>query len=348
MDHSRAFLVPFHPTNLLMAGIFGVLIAFCLMAGFFGFLASLLMQVWVFQYCYKVVEKLADGAPEPPVMDVDMLGPWETRPWIQLGWLVAGCWLASTIGGIAGIAVAVLMLALLPATVAILGVGDSWWRIVDPLTLFRVVRGLGIYYAGLIIALLACVGIGWLGYEKLWGFIGTTVAVWCVVAFFNLVGVVVFLRRKQLGFEPGRSPERTAAREEMERIKLRARMVDDVFQLVRIGKHIDATAPLATWLRNTEADNVSKDAYHVAEQAVKWESPLALNTIGSTLIRHLMRYGRPDAALAVFEILRTKATGFTMDSVTDLRALADFAESQGRDALAQSMRLETPVIHPSK
>ena len=82
-------------------------------------------------------------------------------------------------------------------------------------------------------------------------------------------------------------------------------MVDDVFQLVRIGKHVDATAPLARWLNDTDPEHVSKDAYYVAEQALRWESPPALNTIGSTLIRHLMRYGRPDAALAVFEILRS-------------------------------------------
>ena len=121
-------------------------------------------------------------------------------------------------------------------------------------------------------------------------------------------------------------------------------MVDDVFQLVRIGKHVDATAPLANWLRDTDAEHVSKDAYYVAEQALKWESPAALNPIGSTLIRHLMRFGRPDAALAVFEILRTRAPNFTMDSAHDLRTLAEYAESNGREALAQSMRLETPVL----
>jgi hypothetical protein len=134
----------------------------------------------------------------------------------------------------------------------------------------------------------------------------------------------------------------------MERLVLRARMIDEVFQLVRIGKHVDATAPLARWLRDTDAEHVSKDSYHVAEQALKWETPAALNTIGSTLIRHLMRYGRPDAALAVFEILRKQAPNFTMDSVTDLRTLAEFAESNGREALARSMRLETPVIHLGK
>jgi hypothetical protein len=348
MDHSRTFLVPFHPTNLLVSGIFGVLIAFFVAGGLLGLYGAVFVQIWVFKYCYVAIERLANGAQEPPVMDADMLSPLETRPWIQLAWLVAGTWLAIRVGGNAGLAIAVLMLALLPATVAILGVGEPWWRVFDPMTLFRVVRDLGVYYLGLMFALVVCVCIAWFAYQKLWGFIGTTVGLWCEIAFFNLVGIVVFLRRQQLGFEPNQSPERTSAREEMERLKLRARMIDDVFQLVRIGKHVDATAPLAAWLRDTEADHVSKDAYYVAEQALRWEAPLALNPLGSTLIRHLMRYGRPDAALAVFELLRGKAPAFTMDSAQDLKALADFAESQGHDELAQSMRLETPVIHPSK
>ena len=348
MDHSRAFLVPFHPTNLLVSAIFGVLIAFFMGGGLLGLYGALFIQIWVFKYCYVVVERLADGAQEPPVMDADMLSVVETRPWIQLAWLVAGGWLASEVDGKAGLAIIVLMIALLPATVAILGVGEPWWRVVDPVTLFRVVRDLGVYYLGLMFALVACVGIGWFAHQKLWGFFGTTVGLWCEVAFFNLVGVVVFLRREQLGFEPSRSPERLAVREEMERLKRRAHMVDDVFQLVRIGKHVDATAPLARWLQEADADHLTRDSYYVAEQALRWQSPLALNPIGSTLIRHLMRHGRPDAALAVFEILRGKTPSFTMDSAQDLRSLADFAEGQGRDELAQSMRLETPVIHPSK
>ena len=35
-----------------------------------------------------------------------------------------------------------------------------------------------------------------------------------------------------------------------------------------------------------------------------------------------------------------------MDSAADLRTLAEYAESTGRDELAQSMRLETPVFQP--
>ena len=87
--------------------------------------------------------------------------------------------------------------------------------------------------------------------------------------------------------------------------------------------------------------------YHVAEQALGWDMPPALNTIGSTLIRHLLRAGRPDAALAMFERLRQRSPTFTLDSADDLRTLAEYAESVGREELAASMRLETPVYPPA-
>jgi hypothetical protein len=347
MDHLRVLLVPFHPTNLLMVGIFSALLTFCLSMGFYGWFGAWFLQVWVLKYCYVLVERLANGATEPPVMDTDMLSPLEIRPWVQAILLFGGGWLCYRVGGTVGIVLAVAMLALLPATVAILGFGESPWKAVNPVAWFQVVRGLGPYYLLLLIALLACAGVFMLlARVNLWALLENAILLWCAVAFFSLVGACLFLRRQHLGFEPSRSPERAAARAEAERLKLRARMIDDVFQLVRIGKHVDATAPLANWLRDTDAEHVSKDACHVAEQALRWETPAALNPIGSTLIRHLMRFGRPDAALSVFEVLRTRAPNFTMDSAPDLRTLAEYADSLGREGLAQSMRLETPVFQP--
>jgi hypothetical protein len=349
MDLLRVLLVPFRPTSLLLVGIFSLLLTFCLSAGFYGLFAAMFLLIWVFKYCYVLIEHLADGASEPPVMDVDMLSPFETRPWIQVALLFGAAWVCYRIGGHAGLTLGIALVAVFPATVAILGFGESPLQAVNPVTWFRVMRGLGPYYLGLLLALVVFGAIAWLlGRLPLWTLVEYTILLWCVVAFYSLVGACIFVRRRQLGYEPSRSPERKAAREEVERVKLRAKMVDDVFQLVRIGKHVDATAPLAKWLRETEAEHAAKDAYHLAEQALKWETPAALNPIGSTLIRHLMRFGRPDAALAVFEIIRTRAPNFTMDSVNDLRTLAEYAESMGREALAQSMRLETPILQPDR
>jgi hypothetical protein len=349
MDLSRVLLVPFHPTHLVMVGIFSLLLTFCLSVGFYGLFAAFFLLVWVFKYCYVLVEHLADGSSEPPVMDVDMLSPFETRPWIQGALLFGAAWLCYRIGGHGGLILGLAFLTIFPATVAILGFGEPPWQAVNPVSWLRVMRGLGPYYLGLLFALGLCGALLWvLAKLPLWALIKTAVELWCVVAFYSLVGASIYVRRRQLGYEPSRSPERTAAREEAERLKSRARMVDDVFQLVRIGRHVDATAPLAKWLRDTEPELAARDSYHLAEQALKWETPAALNPIGSTLIRHLMRFGRPDAALAVFEIIRTSAPNFTMDSANDLRTLADFAESTGREALAQSMRLETPIFQPGR
>ncbi len=94
MDHLRVLLVPFHPTNLLMVGIFSVLLTFCLSARHLRRCTRrAFLQIWVFKYCYVLIEHLADGATEPPVMDTDMLSPFEMRPWIQAALLFGGGWL---------------------------------------------------------------------------------------------------------------------------------------------------------------------------------------------------------------------------------------------------------------
>src|SRR5688572_29329830 len=48
MDSLRVLLVPFHPTNLLMVGVFAVLLSFCLWGGFYGWFAAWFLQIWVF------------------------------------------------------------------------------------------------------------------------------------------------------------------------------------------------------------------------------------------------------------------------------------------------------------
>ncbi len=355
MDYLRAILVPFRPTSLLMIGMFTLIITFVLtmarfagLVGIWGVVAALLLDVWVLKYCYVLIEHIADGAQEPPVMDTDMLSPFEIRPWLQAMLLGAGAMLCHEIGGDEGKWLAVAMLAMLPASAALLAMGENVFQAMNPLAWWRVIRGFGPFYLGLLCVLAAIAGMYWLmvyrWHPPLVVLVGVTLL--CQVGFFGFIGSSIWLRRRQLGFEPSRSPERAAERAESERVKLRTRMLDDLFQQVRTGKHVDATAPLAAWLRDQDESLVVRDSLHVAERTLNWDIPAALNPIGSTLIRHLLRFGRPDAALSVFELFRRRSTQFTMDSAADLRTLADYAESVGKEDLAQVMRLETPVFHP--
>ncbi len=118
----RVLLVPFHPTNLLMVGIFCVLLTICLSVGCYGLFAALFLQIWVFKYCYVLIEHLADGATEPPVMDTDMLSPFESAP-VDPGSAAVRRRHGSAAGSAAPRAstLGIVLLALFPATVAILG-----------------------------------------------------------------------------------------------------------------------------------------------------------------------------------------------------------------------------------
>lgn len=350
MDHLRILLVPFNATCLFMVALFSVLLAYFASAGLlFGSLGILIVQIWVFKYCYVLIGHLANGESDPPVMSVEMLSPTEIRPWVQIALITAGGFLCWYIGGRAGIALGVVLAVLLPASIATLGVGEPPWEAVNPLTLFRVIRGLGPYYLGLLAAMALyagiSVGVAAVSPSKI---LARAIDLLLEFSYFGLVGGAIFLRRRQLGFEPERSPERIAAREENERSKLRAKMMDDVFQQARHGKHVEATKPLAEWLGNLDGEYASRDSLYVAEQAVRWDFVAALNPIGSTLIRHLLRAGRPDSALAVFRMLRERSRTFTMDSADDLRTLAEYAESTGKEELAASMRMETPVYQPRR
>ena len=348
MDYLRVLLVPFTPTSLILAVTFSVLLTF-LGTGELGIFGVAMLQIWVLKYCYVIIEHIADGAAEPPVMATDMLSPFEIRPWLQLALVFLGGWACYAIGGKAGVVLGVVLILLLPASIAVLGVGEPVYQAINPLTLLRLVRGLGPYYLVILASVAVYAGLfALLDRLNVWRYFQHLAQLLCEISFFSLIGGALYLRRKQIGFEPSRTPERAAASAEAERQKLRAKMLDEVFQGVRLGKHVDATRPLAQWLGDLDESTLVRDGLFVAEQAVRWDYTQSLNTVGSTLIRNMLRAGRADAALSVFELLRTRKPDLTLDSVLDLRTLIDYAVSIGRDELAQSMRLETPVFQPRR
>lgn len=347
MDHLRVLLVPFQLTSLILVAVFSVLLTISEAAGFYGIFAQLFLQIWVVKYGYVIIEHIADGEDEAPVMDADMLSPFETRPWVQLAIVGAGMFACMAIGGRGAWYLGGFLLLLLPASMAVLGVGEDAYQAVNPVMLWRLIRGLGVYYLAILASIPLYLGLlSLLERANAWSLVWHATALFCELSFFSLIGGCLYLRRHRLGLEPRKSPERSAARAEGERMKVRDRMLDEVFQQVRLGKHIEATRPLAQWMGDLDGETAARDARYVASRALEWESTNGLNTIGSCLIRHLLRAGRPDAALQIFERLRERFPALTLDSADDLRTLAEFAEGSGREELAISMRLETPIIRP--
>src|ERR1700722_14474741 len=121
-----------HAIRPTRGGAAAVLIVFALLlmvaarAGISGIPLALNLFSWFFKYAYILFDHTVRGFDEPPTLDIQMLNPLdEQRPLAQV--LIIGLiYLAlkftyDTLGSTAAIAIAVLVLLLLPASVAVLG-----------------------------------------------------------------------------------------------------------------------------------------------------------------------------------------------------------------------------------
>ena len=245
---------------------------------------------------------------------------------------------------------ACVLLALLPASIAMLGFGEPAWQAINPVTLFGVVRGLGPYYlaaarrdARLRRHSRAARASACSGRHRARDAL--------------LLRDLVLQPRRRLrctcaasssDTNPAAAPSARRRARKTSALKLRAKMVDDVFQQVRIGKHVDATAPLARWLRDTGRPNyASRMRCTSPNRPLRWDYAAGA--------QHHRQHADPAPAArrpprrragGVRDPARTRTRTSRMDSAADLRTLAEYAESTGANELAQSMRLETPVFHP--
>jgi hypothetical protein len=349
MDLTRVLLVPFQATVLMLVAVFSVVLTVLEYGGVLGLFGILFVFIWLFKYSFVLAEHVADGRREAPVLDINMLSPAEFRPWALAGIAGGGYLLSRHVGSPFGEIIWVFVTMLLPACIAVLAAGDNPLQALNPIKLMRVMFGMGFYY--LLFAALQSAEFFLVQYviskQAVWHVVAWALVQLLILSQFSFIGGMMYLRRQDLGWVPTISPERTAEREEKEREERRARMVDEVYQKVRVGKHIDATAPLAQWfLENITHANV--DASYVVEQAKRWDSAGAMVAIGSTLVRHLMRAGRKDLALSVFSTLRREYPGLELDDPADAATLAEYARSTGRSRLAESLQGGMTAVTPPK
>ena len=336
MDHLRVLLVPFHATSLLLVGIvLGAVHAFSTSAVCTACSAACWLQIWMFKYCYVLIEHIADGASEPPVMSTDMLSPFEIRPWVQLAIVIARRrGLQRDSAATRASRSAAVLLVLLPASIAVLGVGEPFYQAVNPLTVVSAdprARTVLPAHPGVDARLsrrpLRC--------SDRWACLEPRHARGRPA----LRDLVLQPHRRlrctcaatSSAIEPSRSPERAAAREETERVKVRAHMLDDVFQQVRIGKHVEATRPLAQWLRDLDGEHCrARRAVHRG-RAGHW--------LGHARgLEHHRQHADPApaargpprcGAARSSSACAQRAPTLTLDSADDLRTLAEYAEGAG-------------------
>jgi hypothetical protein len=234
-------LLPARPTVLLLIATLTLGLLLAQHGGLFGIVLQILLLGWLLSYGYVLLERIANGAAEPPVLAIEMLNPAnDPRALLQVGLVVAVSaalhWLAQRVNTELAIALACLALLALPASIGALGAGDGALQALNPMVLWRITRALGLSYLGIVLAVVLELGALLLAARaQLPGWLLSLLGQFAWLSLFALIGGALYEKRHALGYEPIDSPERRAQRAQRAVEHERARFLDRVYGEARGG-----------------------------------------------------------------------------------------------------------------
>jgi hypothetical protein len=238
----RYLLLPARPTVLLLIAVLTLGLLLAQHGGLFGIVLQVLLLSWLLSYGYVLLERIANGAAEPPVLAVEMLNPVnEPRALLQVALVLAVAaglrLLADLVNADLAMALACLALLALPASIGALGAGDGVLQALNPLVLWRIMQGLGLSYLAIVLAVMLEIGALMLlagrAQAPTWVLIPMAQFAW--LSLFALIGGALYEQRQALGYEPIDSPERRAQRAQQSLEHERSRFLDRVYGEARGG-----------------------------------------------------------------------------------------------------------------
>jgi hypothetical protein len=326
------------PAILLLIAAISLGLALARFAGFFGLPLALILISWFFKYAYALLDDVAHGVDEAPVLSVEMVNPLSQRPMGQLV-IALGAWAVMlwTDGWLRGAFIAAFALTL-PASIAILGASGKIVQAVNPLAWLTVIRALGASHVG-VLALSVVGGVlaWWIVALPVWLVFKLAVAQFVVLAIFNAIGAALYEHREELDLEVLRSPEKSQQRLEAERIRLRARLVDDIYALIRVRKYVGVADTLTAWFDATSRDELRIDAAEILQRAMNWNDLRAFSIIAPLCIVRLHDARLTGEALDAWESALDHDPAFELTPADKAAALAELSSLAGRRALARKI-----------
>jgi hypothetical protein len=347
MELFRAMAMPFQAQSLLFALIPALVITVVRSVGGdinpLTLLATYIVLMWLNRVAFAMLDAAANGERQAPVASVEMLGGvWsDPRSWVH-PLLAAGVVVALLLQPkIPALPVIIGAAALFPLSLAAIVFTDRMIDAVNPLALWRTLRGLAQGYLILLCALALCVGTAWVLWRlPVWPLLRYLVAALLVFCFYAFTGGVLFWRRNALGFSPRHSPERTEEKQEAERAVALQRVVDDVFIAVRARKLSQAMTALNAWFDTVPADRRSRDLQAVLCAGPLWNEPRGLLALMDALIEKFCAERQVPLALGVAEQAMKQSPQFLPARFECTAALIRHAAHNGRRRFALQL-LET-------
>ena len=349
----RAFAVPCRMGPLLLIGSFSLLFWLAMSGGMLGLPLAAILSSWWFKYAFAVLDRIAEGDVDPPVLSYEMINPLtEQRP---LGTAVLLCllyvgtlWLESWAGATAGNIARIILLLCVPAIVAVQGMYGSFFAALDPRSwLMLIARLKGDYVLILIVAALVVVlaraviathSVVLLPFAIAVPFkqvVGIAILMYGWLALHAFIGTVVFERRHAIGFDPSKSPERLAEREQREHDKDLDLVIDRIFAEWRGGAHGNAWRTVEAHLaRSSDRASALRELF---DRIARWPDPRLGNLLAHELLPGLLAARRTGEALTIVRERVQADPNFRPRGAEDTIRLAELARDAGYRSLARQL-----------
>lgn len=340
----KYLLIPLRGASLVLIVIFTVLALLASRGGLLGLPLAILTLSWFFKYGFALLDHIADGVFEPPVLSYEMINPIdESRPLGLL--LVVGVYAfaATLLGEAFGDEVAGAMrglgVLLLPAVIMAQAAG-GFWQSLNPLLLVQiVVRVPGSYL--LIWTVLA--SLWWLASAMLTWLpaaelpfnvniplpesVRVAIVMYAWLASFAMIGGVLFERRNELGFEPTHSPEREAEKARRERQREIDQLIDRIHAQWRGGAYGNAWRTIERHLQGSPRPSEELQALFV--RAAEWEDGRLAHRLAQELLPQLLAARRTGDALYIVRSQLRADARFKPNASTDTIKLIELARDAG-------------------
>jgi hypothetical protein len=276
------FAMPWHATSIIFVTLSSLSLALVVSQGVLrpiGLIGTFFLALWLFNYAFEMLEYAANGGTGAPVASVETLSPFKWRPLVMAAicfWLVL---LGSQLGT-TGKVIIMLLLLLQPAFIATLGMGDGLLQAVNPISLWRVIVGMGAYYL-LVLAVIGLFIVLAIALREVdfWPFERYALLEIAILTVFTVLGISVFLRRIEIGFEPRSSPERAMERDDRQHLRELDEILDEAYGLARLKYYERAASVIKRWLANSDAIAAPDDVNLILERVRGWGDPAAFNFI---------------------------------------------------------------------
>lgn len=322
MTPLRALLVPFHFTSLVLITTLALLLAAAIhfdTSGFLWLAPAFIITSWVFKYAFAMLEHIADGESYAPVASIEMLSPFEQRPFVLLLVMLAAgqaAWRADNV--IAWVLVG-LLLVIIPAFIGLLGATRRVTLSLNPLAILQTVRGMGAWYLLVLFVIAATVAmVIWAVQSNWWVFILCWQIGLSVLLVFSLIGGTMYYRRIELGHEPRISPERMAVHVRRDHDRRLKRMLDDMYNAVRLGDLVRAMNGLEHWLSSADEEAIALDCRHIHSTILSWDDADMLTASSRALFAALVVARHPHMLEELVVATLQAQPGFTFKSESEL------------------------------